>query len=219
MKFQYKSHRLGFDLSESNSKLSELWGELKLVIESITDEEIQIEFSAANRQAKSISEALNKILDRKLVALGWKRQSRIFKDPDYQVGNTWTLDFSKSAITNQGDVTGMAVEVVFNHREAIAWNLIKPTLAAEKNHVPKEENIGAGVGVYICATRKLKEMGGFDNAVGEYETVLKYLDPLNDLIHTPLIIVGLEAPESFYISHSKDPNNPKKTLGSIKPLI
>ena len=216
MKFQYKSHRLGFDLSESNSQLSKLWNELKDVIESITDEEISEEFLNSNRHAKSISEAINKILDRKLVSKGWNRQSRIFKDPEYQIGNTWTLDFSKSSMNASGEVTGMAIEVVFNHREAIAWNLIKPTLAAEKNHVPKEDNIGSGVGIYICATKKLKELGGFDNAVGEYETVLKYLDPLNDLIHTPLVIIGLEPPETFYISHYKDPKNPKKTLGEIR---
>jgi hypothetical protein len=45
----------------------------------------------------------------------------------------------------------------------------------------------------------MKDLGGFDGAVGEYEKVLKYLDPLSLLIQSPFVLVGIKAPETFYI--------------------
>jgi hypothetical protein len=101
----------------------------------------------------------------------------------------------------------MAVEVAFNHGEAIAWNLMKPVLAAEINQVNTQTEIGAGVGVYICATNELKKAGAFDSAVGEYEKVLRYLNPMFGKLTAPLIIVGLEAPETFNIVKRKDATN------------
>jgi hypothetical protein len=116
-----------------------------------------------------------------------------------------------------GSITGIAVEVAFNHGEAIAWNLIKPSLAAEINHLEKETDIGSGIGVFICASKELKDAGGFDNAVGEYEKVLKYLTPLTQMIATPLIIVGLKSPATFKIEPILDKTKNKK-IGKVIPL-
>ena len=63
-------------------------------------------------------------------------------------------------------------------------NLIKPVLAGELNHVKKEVN--TEIGVIICATKDLKDKGGFDGAVGEYEKFLTYLDPLRDVLSVPM---------------------------------
>jgi len=213
--FVLHSHLNGKAVIESNYEISLLWTELAETIKSVSDEELIKHFEAASRKAKSISDAINTVLDLKLISKGWKRQSRIFKDRDTYMGTTWTLDFSKGVTADNGHNTGVAVEVVFNHGEAIAWNLIKLSLAAENNFVRKETDIGEGVGVYVCATAELKELGGFDGAVGEYEKVLKYLDPLNAKIIRPIIIVGLEAPRTFRIEHFTDSENPNKTLGRV----
>jgi len=45
------------------------------------------------------------------------------------------------------------VEVAFNHGEATAWNLIKPVLASELNHV--EKVIPTQAGVFITCTEAL----------------------------------------------------------------
>ncbi len=71
------------------------------------------------------------------------------------------MDFAKEDIS---------IEVAFKHSEAIAWNLIKPVLASELNHVPKA--IQTKVGVIISATKTMKKAGGFDSAVGNYEKFL-----------------------------------------------
>jgi len=126
-----------------------------------------------------------------LCATNWRKESKIFQGDDYS-DNRWRLDFAKDSIS---------IEVAFNHGEAIAWNLIKPVLASELNHVQKD--ISTEIGVIICATKNLKEKGGFDGSVGEYEKFLTYLQPLRDLLSVPMVIIGLEAPETFRIRHQK----------------
>ena len=218
MEFITHSYLNGDAVIRSNPGISALWEELSETIQSVSDEELIAHFEGARRKAKSISDAINKTLDDKLVTRNWKRQSRIFKDRDTYQGTTWTLDFSKQATVGSDSPTGIAVEVVFNHGEAIAWNLIKLSMAAENNYVRKETDIGEGVGIYICATAEMKKLGGFDGAVGEYEKVLKYLDPLNSKIIRPMVIVGLLPPKTFRVEHYPNPNDKKKVLGRIVNL-
>ena len=218
MEFVTHSHLNGDAVIKSNPAISSLWEELVQCISEVSDDELIGHFDGAKRKAKSISDAINSILDKKLIERGWTRQSRIFKDRDTYEGTTWTLDFSKSAQTQKQTQTGVAVEVVFNHGEAIAWNLIKLSLAAENNFVRKETDIGDGVGIYVCATDALKQQGGFDGAVGEYEKVLKYLDPLNAKIIRPIVVVGLLPPRTFKIEHYPDPFRNGKTLGRVVRL-
>lgn len=135
----------------------------------------------------SLSKAINNLLKEGFIADGWTEESRIFQNPNYQ-GDTWRLDFAK------GDVS---IEVAFNHSSAIAWNLMKPVLASELNHVAKA--IQTKIGVIITATEALKRRGGFDGAVGTYEKYLEYLPPLNNVLTVPLLIIGLDAPETFHI--------------------
>ncbi|MEY4970515.1 MAG: hypothetical protein RLZZ277_746 [Actinomycetota bacterium] len=208
-------HRFALNIVESNPELKSLWEEILDVIASISDEELISEYSSG-KSRMSISEAINKLIDRKLVQKGWTPQSAIFQGEEYS-DKKWKLDFSKKINQPQKGITGMAVEVAFNHGEAIAWNLMKPVLAAEINQVETQTNIGSGVGVYICATADLKEHGGFDGAVGEYEKVLRYLNPMFQKLTAPLIILGLEAPKSFRIEKTKNPIT-KKTAGQVVRL-
>ena len=191
MKYKIHSFRHAEIILENEPSYSSVWNELLLAIESITDDEIIEHHTNNPRQAKSISESINNLLKEKLVNLGWHEESYIFQDDEYS-GNRWRLDFAKESIS---------VEVAFNHGEAIAWNLIKPVLAGELNHVKKE--IETEVGVIICATKDLKTKGGFDGAVGEYEKFLTYLNPLRDVLSVPIAIIGLEAPETFEIDVQK----------------
>ena len=191
MNYKIHSFRHGEIILNNEPNYKIVWNELLKAIESITDDEI-IEYHENNpRKAKSISESINNILKSKLVALDWNEESYIFQDNEYS-GNRWRLDFAKDSIS---------VEVAFNHGEAIAWNLIKPVLAGELNHVQKE--INTEIGVIICATKELKDKGGFDGAVGEYEKFLTYLNPLRDVLSVPIVIIGLEAPTSFEIKVEK----------------
>ena len=191
MNYKLHSFRHAQIILENENTYKRVWDELLKTIKSITDDEIISYYENNKRKAKSISEAINNILKDKLVKLSWNEESYIFQDDEYS-GNRWRLDFAKESIS---------VEVAFNHGEAIAWNLIKPVLAGELNHVKKE--IHTEIGVIICATKALKDKGGFDGAVGEYEKFLTYLNPLRDVLSVPMVIIGLEAPKSFEIKVQK----------------
>ena len=191
MNYKLHSFRHGEIILNNKSDFKVVWNELLDAIKNITDEEIIHHHENNPRQAKSISESINNILKDKLMKLGWNKESYIFQDDEYS-GNRWRLDFAKD---------GISVEVAFNHGEAIAWNLIKPVLAGELNHVQKE--VDTEIGVIICATKEIKDKGGFDGAVGEYEKFLTYLNPLRDILSVPIVIIGLEAPETFEIKVKK----------------
>ncbi|CUP15238.1 BglII/BstYI family type II restriction endonuclease [Intestinibacter bartlettii] len=197
MEFEVFSFRNAETIFENDERFCELWNEIKGVLKNITDEDIIDIFNRKSRKnTKSISDAINKLIDEKLVDLNWNRQSPIFNDSIYRPkgkNHWWTLDFAKETI---------AVEVAFNHGEATAWNLIKPVLSSELNHV--EKAIQTESGIIITATDAMKKAGNFDSSCGTYEKFLQYLDPFRNILTVPLIIIGLKPPKTFIINrHSK----------------
>lgn len=194
MRFKVHGHRHADYLFRNLDEYKSLWAEIEDALDCITDEMIIEAFEGEARQAKSISQAINRLIKRELVKRGWTPESYIFADEEYGAAEkgTWRLDFAKG---------NLSVEVAFNHRSDIAWNLIKPTLASELNHVQKALQTSGGV--IVTATKDMKACGGFDNACGTYEDYVQYLKPLNSMLTAPLVIVGLEAPESFEIAVEK----------------
>ncbi len=194
MKFQEHFHRNAGTIIKNTEKYMEEYLLLTETITSISDKDIVEEFyKVLEKQPskKSLSTAINNLLKIRLVKKGWKSEAHIFRDKEYVetgTGNTWRLDFAKET---------MSVEVGFNHGGNIAHNLIKPTLAGELNHVEKE--IQTEIAVIISATKSLKIAGNFDGAIGEFEKILTYLKPYNQYLTIPTVIIGLEAPETFFI--------------------
>lgn len=156
MDFITHDHNFGLNIVSSNLQLKSLWEEIVDSIKSISDERILQEFRSG-KQKMSISDALNKLIEEELTKRNWVPQSAIFQGKEYD-SKKWRLDFSKRIETPDKGITGMAVEVAFNHGEAIAWNLLKPNLAAEINQVEVQTEIGSGIGIYICATKQLKKL-------------------------------------------------------------
>lgn len=206
MTYQLHSHRQGVLLAQNNIDYSVTWQNLLTAITSITDQEIIDLHNSYPTKPKSLSRAINTLLKNKLMASGWNQESAIFQAVTGYTDNRWRLDFAKDLFS---------VEVAFNHGEAIAWNLIKPVLASELNHVSKA--IQTEIGVIICATEDLKEKGGFDGAVGEYEKFLRYLEPLQNMLTVPIIIIGLDAPNSFEIQHTMVGNTNQGDVVMITP--
>lgn len=205
MKFRIYGHRHADFLFPNEDEFSELWFDLLEALNSITDDAIIKEFQGESRQAKSISQAINRLIKKELVARSWNAESYIFADEEYgeKAKGTWRLDFAKDLLS---------VEVAFNHRSDISWNLIKPTLASELNHV--EKRIQTEGGVIVCATEEMKAAGGFDSAIGTYEDYVQYCKPLGQMLSAPLAIIGLEKPETFYIEKIKI--RPDKTIGVVR---
>lgn len=161
-------------------------------------------FQAKHQKQKSISKTINELIKEELIVFGWEEESPIFQDTSY-LGDTWRLDFAKQNIS---------IEVAFNHGSVIAWNLLKPVLASELNHINKA--IQTKIGVVICITNEMKTAGGFDNAVGSYEKFLDYFKPLNNQLTVPIALIGLKAPKTFRIQHFKEGNSNR---GKIIKLI
>jgi Restriction endonuclease BglII. len=204
MKYQLHSFKDARVILENDPAYLGLWEDITEVIESITDQDLIDGYNSLKRKKKkSLSEPINDLIDKRLVQKGWNRQSPIFVESKYQKGKEtrWTLDFSKNLI---------AVEVAFNHGEAAAWNLLKPVLSSQLNHV--EKAIQTSAGVIITATNDLKRKGNFDNSVGTYEKYLDYLRPFSNILNVPLIIMGLESPESFYITPCEGDIPPKISM-------
>ena len=203
MRYVTHSHRNAEFVFGGMSRYSKEWRELLDVLDGISDEDIIQEFEKQD-SGKSISGSLNRIIKERLVRREWRAESPIFMDEAYGYGGEattgngkgkWRLDFAKGFL---------CAEVAFNHRSDISWNLLKPTLSSELNHVEKAINTEGGV--IVCATDALKQNGGFDNAVGTYEDYVHYLLPMTHILTAPLVIVGLEPPESFYIDVRKVDN-------------
>ncbi|OBW57007.1 hypothetical protein A9986_09675 [Solibacillus silvestris] len=192
MNYDIHSFRYGLDLFQTNPDFIDLWNEIQFALNNITDQDLINYFNANSRASKkSLSEAINTLVDERLIALHWNRQSPIFNNSEYRPTSKnrwWTLDFTKEAL---------AVEVAFNHGEAVAWNLIKPVLSSELNHV--EKAIQTNAGIIITAKDSLKRAGNFDSAIGTYEKFLQYLAPFGNILSVPMVIIGLDAPETFFI--------------------
>lgn len=204
MEYLLHSHRFALSILENEEEFADTWSEVKHILSKISDEMIITRFQEKHFRRKSISMTINQLLKEEFIALGWSAESMIFQDENYK-GDTWKLDFAKKNIS---------IEVAFNHGSVIAWNLLKPVLASELNHVKKA--IQTKIGIVICATNELKIRGGFDTAVGSYEKFLDYLAPLSNQLSVPIALIGLQAPKSFYIEHIKSDN---KTTGIIKKYI
>lgn len=193
MKYKIKSFRHGKLILENHPEYKKSWHSLLKFIENISDEKIIKAHESYAPPVKSLSKALNKIFKDQLPK-SWKRESKIFNDENY-THKSWRLDFSHESVS---------LEVAFNHGEAIAWNLLKPVIASELNHVKKDKQ--TKIGVIICATKDLKTKGGFDGACGEFEKFERYLDPLRNMLTVPIVVIGLSAPKTFEIEHRKTNN-------------
>ncbi|MFA7272521.1 MAG: BglII/BstYI family type II restriction endonuclease [Crocinitomicaceae bacterium] len=205
MNFKVHSHRhAGVILNEP--EFVDQFSELMQIISGISDQDLIEKHNGygvnnIERTPMSLSKAINDILKERFEEKGWQSESGIFQDTMY-LGDTWRLDFAKDDIS---------IEVGFNHASVIAWNLTKPVLASELNHVQKA--IQTKIGVIITATAEMRRLGGFDGAIGTYEKYLDYLPPLMNVLTTPLLIIGLEPPSSFHIKQHQ--LAPRKKIGHI----
>ena len=197
MRFSTYSHRHAGTLFGCEEPYLTLWSEVSSAISGISDDDIVHLYESKYSASMSISAAINELLRERLTPMGWATESAIFADPKYnaKTETRWRLDFAKDEVS---------IEVAFNHGEASAWNLLKPVLASELNHVQKA--IQTSAGILISASEAMKKAGAFDGAVGTFESYVRYLAPLNNVLSVPILLVGLEPPESFFVEKFKTGN-------------
>ena len=215
------SFRFAEEILNSVQPLKSLWEEVLECITSISDEDLRFRHEQIKdkENTKSLSKAINQLLDEKLKSKKWNDQSGIFSIPEFQEGkeSTWTLDFSKAVTLENGSPSGIAVEVAFNHAEAASWNLTKPVLAAEINDMRVQTHIGEGIGIVIVASSSLKKNGAFDGAVGDFERYKKTLNAMRSQLTVPILLIGLAAPETFKVQAKSQKNSIYKS-GEVVPV-
>lgn len=192
MEYRVHGFRHGDYLAMNVDEYRPCWAEVDHALRSVSEDEIAAHFKEYGEGSKkSISSTVNALLKQRFTSLGWRAESPIFSEPHYVDGvRIFRLDFAKGP---------MSVEVAFNHGNDAPWNLLKPTLASELNHV--EKAIQTDIGVIITATEEMRVAGGFDNACGTYEKYIDFLRPMGMLLTAPLVIIGLEAPTTFHVEH------------------
>lgn len=214
MEFELFSHRHALQILSNTEEYKPLLQDVLHAVENATEprviEHFKFNYELKRKSKKSISESLNQIIGKELIEAGWRPEAPIFRDADFGEGK-WRLDFAKECELPESELrdygqktTGISVEVGFNHSGSIAWNLLKPVLASELNHV--EKAIQTSVGIVVCATREMQLAGGFDNAIGVFEDYVSHLLPLRDVLTVPLLIVGIKPPKTFKIAHEKRGN-------------
>jgi hypothetical protein len=223
MEYRVHSHRNALEILQGVKEYESLWFEITQSITALTEEllisDFEEKYVAKGKATKSLSKTINRLLKVELTSRDWDAESYIFGKSTYG-DHSWRLDFAKRVYLEDPDIvgdekveSGISIEVAFNHGGSIAWNLLKPVVASEINHVPKR--IQTGVGVVICATKSLKDAGGFDGAIGTYEEFISNLLPLRNILTVPVLIIGLEAPKTFRVVVEKSGN---QSFGKIARL-
>ena len=199
------------------------WESVINAINSLTEDKIK-KYILKNGIGKSISDAINDLLDeefkntkwkdKKGEMKTWKPQAQIFKslDDEGEEGNKksqkkktpWTIDFASDNIS---------IEVAFNNAGSAAWNLIKPVLASEINHVKKE--FSTKIGIVICASEDLRISGSFDDTIGTIETYKNRLIPMQNILSTPILLIGLKGLQGIYFEQKYNPES-KKIEGHLR---
>lgn len=190
MEYTFEEHRNGLTLVNNNDRYKEDFNSILDALDSITDDNIIEGFynDKENRQSiKSLSVTINRLIKERLIQRDWNSETKIFRPADYSNG-AWKLDFSKGLI---------CIEAAFNHGGDAAHNIMKTILSSEYNHVEKEYQ--SEIGVLITATKELKVAGNYDGAIASLDKYKSYLKPYMAYATSPLVFIGLKAPETFYI--------------------
>ena len=203
MKFIEYSHRHADAIINNDPLLKERYNQFVSALRDMTDEELiadflrkKEEYAERGTSFKSMTPSINGILKERMLAIpGWQAEVDIFNDRTGIIGNTeWRLDFACD--------DAFCVEVAFNHGEAIAWNLLKPVLSCELNHV--EKAVQGQIGIYVCATDNMKIAANIDSSSGSFEKVLRYLPPMMNQLTIPMMIIGLEPFETYKIDSNAE---------------
>lgn len=210
MDYTAESFRWGLEhLHEDNIQ----WAELTNVLSSVTEADIlaeklrTFEDWTIGKKTPPVGgqKILNDIIERRLLALDWKKQIYCLGDIKDETGKRkkdftyWTMDFQK------GDI---GIEVSFNNAGVLAQNVLRLSVMSENPYRPKEELIR--LGILVCAHADLKSWSGMDSTVLTQESVVRVLPVMNFNIPTPIIVVGLHPSsdgtmwdETDFFSHKK----------------
>lgn len=206
MRFEEYSHLNGLEIIRNIPDAYEKYKGVTGILESITDDEIIAKYYELN-SGKSLSTTLRQIIEEKILNLKWKKNLSIFDDKEVNKGGSrWKADYVLPP--------DFSMVISFDHYSMMTNNLMKIALASEESYMNK--NVQTKFGILISATYDLKQNGGFDSVIGEFEKYKVQCRVLQNHLKVPIIIIGLKAPESFKITHEKVAG---RNRGDIKFIV
>jgi hypothetical protein len=163
------------------------WQDFRDAFESISRDDILAKhrsISAKRTIAPAGAQtAVNAVIKEQLTnGLGWAHRPYLFQYQERNDQGKWRLDFIKE---------GIGVDVSFNHVEAMAWTLMRMSVAMKSRDVKPSSRLEAGVAVF--PTRAFKAWGKMDGAVGVYEQAILWLKIIEPLIEVPpVVLIGID---------------------------
>ncbi len=204
MKHQLLSYKDALEIIHNNEEYSRLFNILILIINNITDEQILKYYDKYSPGAKSISKALNRLIKDELIKHGYRKEVRIYDtNAKKHKGTGGKVDF----VNESGEY---AIEVAFNNVGSLPGTFQK---LRQSTHIHKKhkKNINTKVGIIICASLDLRKYGGFDEAILTYCDSEAFLDVNEHENPYPVVIIGLDRPETFNIEQYPKKKKGKKT--------
>jgi hypothetical protein len=178
MKYETYAHRFADIILNSDYALKQ---EIEDVIQSISFEQILIEFESENkrraeagkRTAKGKQSTINALFRKEFGARGWELEKNVFNDP----GNDLAIDFWKR---------NLGIDVAFNHRSFIGGDLLRLQAAAEVKNV-------INVGVYICPNKEFAKIVAprDGSSMVSFERTRWYLGSFYPVLTAPILLIGL----------------------------
>lgn len=204
MKHIELSYNGALEIIKNDEEYSRIFEILIYIINNITDEQILIYYNKYSPGAKSISKALNRLIKDELLKHGYKKEVRIYDtNAKKHKGTGGKVDF-----VHESGV--YAIEVAFNNVGSLPGTFQK---LRQSTHVHKKhkKNINIKIGFIICATSDLRKYGGFDEAILTYCDCEGHLDVNDHENPYPVIIIGLDRPDTFNIEQHPKKKKGKKT--------
>lgn len=195
--YSYKDALVRISESEMMKKHCD---ELFETIKSISETDLMDYFYVYSGRSKSLSKVIKKLLDDKLQENNWEKNINMYCGDSYVDQKRFAFDYYKS---------GLTLEVAFNHESACAWKLIKGNLNSTKMDV----NVTSKISILITVDSRMRFLGGFDGAIGTFEKYQTYLEPLQDILEKPILLIGLNPLKDFHIKHRQYLN---KKIGIVK---
>lgn len=175
--------RLHFHPHEDADRIlrdEDYWPELTGVLHAIDWQDIVREHDDADTQRAGGQTATNAVIRRRLLALGWSDQPRLF---DAAEKPNWSMDFHKGIV---------GVEVVFNNDQYMPWALDRLMLARRDASVRPDHRVR--VGVVVVATDRLKRWAKFDGTCATFEKLRDvWLPHLAPILTFPIMAIGIDA--------------------------
>jgi len=212
-----------------NPEFKDIFNELCNCIKNISDQEIRLEFDKycnetyknypelpkTTKPNKSPAKIINKQIKKSLRMAKWKSEEPIFykkgdKNLENKIFESLKMDFAKEPF---------AVEVSFNHGEAMEHNLLKPFLACTDHLGNRTRRVkGYKIGVIIVPTEEFKKNMNLDNTVSNFDKWKSYFDLYSELRLIPYVLIGLKPLKTFIVKEERLPSVQEFSKKTGKPL-